>query len=59
MTKYINIANGKTYTRTSKKLINTTKNNSLGKIMICYFNQEGQLFVKEEEEFFKGFTKVA
>jgi hypothetical protein len=58
MNKYRNNKNGNIYTIFSNTFINTTNGPGNGQIMVGYFNSDGQLFVRENNEFYQKFTKI-
>jgi len=58
MDKYTHNKTGKVYTKTSKTFINATNGKNDGQIMVGYFNSDGQLFVRELQEFHEKFTRT-
>ena len=51
MEQWRNNKNGNIYKKLSKTFINATNGPADGQVMIGYFNEAGQLFVREINEF--------
>jgi hypothetical protein len=58
MEEYMNIKNGNIYKRMSKTFINATNGPADGQVMVGYFSKNGQLFVREINEFNQKFKLV-
>ena len=52
---YKHLKTGNIYTAYDKKIINATNGENDGQIMVLYFNQDGEHFVREESEFNEKF----